>query len=134
MLSEYWNKNFPPSGSTKQQAALALLSQINSIAQLHYSSLPTHGCPPLLPAFAITGENAVSHRLPSSHSAQRHYSDVAAPRKPTAQHSQNSSGSPSATAGHCARPRSRTLTNVTATTNTHVRRRGNSAFARPRHR
>jgi hypothetical protein len=56
MLSEYWNKNFPPSGSTKQQAALALLSQINSIAQLHYSSLPTHGCPPLLPAFAATGE------------------------------------------------------------------------------
>jgi hypothetical protein len=40
----------------------------------------SHGCTPPLPAFATTGENAVCHRLPLPHSAQRHCFDVSAPR------------------------------------------------------
>jgi hypothetical protein len=41
----------------------------------------SHGCIPPLPAFATAGEYAASHRLPFSHSAQLHCSDVAAPRR-----------------------------------------------------
>jgi hypothetical protein len=101
----YWNKDFPPNGATKQDPSFS-----NKLNRSATSTIPDslrtagHHCSQPSPQF---------ERTPSATGCRprTHPSDTT---QPTAQYSQNSSGSPSSTATHCARPRSSAITKFTS--------------------